>query len=272
MNFPELTDIGVNLLHRQFDPDREAVIARARAANVERMLITCTDLVESRHGIAFSEQGPRDRYGCTAGIHPHNARDVQPGWQQRLRALSSKRAVRAVGEMGLDFNRNFSPADKQLEVFRAQLEIAADAGKPVFVHDRDSGGEVYRLLRAFDSGLADIVVHCFTGTRTDLERYLDAGYYIGITGWVCDERRGAELRRLVPLIPPNRLLIETDAPYLLPHNVPATELPKANRKRNEPAFLRHVLAKVAELSGHDAHELGRATHHNAAKLFGWSSR
>lgn len=264
-----LTDIGVNLLHGQFDADRDEVIARADSGGVSRMLITCTDLDESRRGTEFSRERDHDRYGCTAGIHPHHAKDAEPGWQERLRELVTGRSVRAVGETGLDFNRNFSPPDKQMEVFRAQLAIAADLGKPVFVHDRDSDGKVYDALREFAPHLAGVVVHCFTGIRKDLEHYLEAGFHVGITGWVCDERRGAELRRLVPLIPLDRLLIETDAPFLMPHNVPAGALPTSDRKRNEPCLLGYVLRKVAELCGRDADQIGNATHRNAARLFGW---
>lgn len=262
-----LTDIGVNLLNGQFDHDREAVVERARAAGVTRMLITCTSLAESRLGSEFCRANP-EGFWCTAGVHPHNAKEVGPGWLDELAMLASEPCVRAVGETGLDFNRNFSAPEQQLEVFAAQLALAARAGKPVFVHDRDSDGKVFELLSKHRGELAGVVVHCFTGTARDLQRYLEAGFYIGITGWVCDSRRGQSLRDIVTMIPLDRLLIETDAPYLRPHNAPrpSTGL-KHHRKRNEPALLGCMVTQLAELYGTAEAEIAGATWQNASHLF-----
>jgi TatD DNase family protein len=263
------TDIGANLLHRQFDGDRDEVIRNAQAAGVKRMIITCTDLDESARGIEFCRKAA-DALWCTAGVHPHDAKDTGPDWLDRLAELADNPEVKALGEMGLDFNRNYSPAERQVEVFEAQLAIAAEHGKPVFVHDRDSRGQVYELLSQYASSLCGVVVHCFTGSREDLKRYLDAGFYIGITGWVCDQRRGQSLREIVTEIPLEQLLVETDAPFLRPHNAPINT-DKAhqadNRRRNEPALLTFVIETIADLHQLDAARVAEATHRNASTLF-----
>jgi TatD DNase family protein len=264
-----MIDIGVNLLHPQFDGDRDEVIRRARAAGISRMLITATDLETTTRAIALCQQ----TYGlfCTAGVHPHDAKDAPEDLKDQLRQLSASSVVRAIGETGLDFNRNFSPPGTQLEIFNAQLEVAAELSMPVFIHDRDSDGGVYECLKRHAQSLPHMVVHCFTGTSEDLRRYLDLGCAIGITGWICDRRRGQTLRELVPEIPLDRLLIETDAPFLLPGNAPsdwhATQAPGASRRRNEPALLSFVAEGIASASGTPARDIIAATTRNAEKVF-----
>jgi len=263
------TDIGANLLHPQFDPDREIVMQRAQAAGVTRLLITCTDLAESARGVAFC-RGRSEPIWCTAGVHPHNAKDTGPHWLAELTKLVAEPEVKAVGETGLDFNRNFSPQARQIEVFRAQLEVATTAGKPAFVHDRDTHGKVFEILRDHAAEVPGVVVHCFTGTRADLTRFLDAGFYIGITGWVCDERRGQPLRDIVSDIPLDQLLVETDAPFLYPHNAPENAFGSTDKPRNEPSLLNFVIDKLAELYRRDPVEIASATHRNASILFNLS--
>lgn len=264
MSPPPCTDIGVNLMHKQFDRDREDVIERAHAAGITRMLITCTNLEESARGIEFCHAW-EDGFWCTAGVHPHDAKDTDPDWLARLAELAINPEVKAVGEIGLDFKRNFSPPEVQIETFRAQLEFAVEIGKPVFVHDRDSDGKVFELLSEQARELSGVVVHCFTGTGGDLTRYLDSGFYIGITGWVCDLRRGRVLRDLVVNIPLDQLLVETDAPFLIPADTMSNTA--SNRRRNEPAFLKFVIESIAELHQRDPTEIARASHHNASTLF-----
>ncbi len=264
-----LFDVCVNLLNSQFNSDREAVIERAHNAGVGKLLITATNLATSTQAIVWSQ--PPSRW-CTAGIHPHDATDLPPTWLEELTHLAQHKHVVAVGETGLDFYRNFSPRTLQIEVFDQQIGLAARLGKPLFVHDRDSKGEVYqRLQKAGD--LPPVLIHCFTGTRADLEAYLAAGFYIGITGWVADPRRGDTLRELVPHIPLERLVIETDAPFLKPHNTPADflddhNLPAKFKRRNEPALLPRVLEAITHLRPESAAEVARATADNAAILFG----
>jgi len=266
-----MIDIGVNLLHPQFSEDRDAVIARAKAAGVEQMLITATDLDSTRAAIRFCES---NQLFCTAGIHPHDAAAADANFATTLAELASHPAVRAIGETGLDFNRNYSPPDAQRQVFKTQIDLAKRLQKPLFVHDRDSDGEVFELLSRAEAGSAGVVIHCFTGNRQDLQRYLEAGFYIGVTGWVCDERRGRELQALLPEIPLDRLLLETDAPFLIPANIPAAliEWPpqgvsRKHRRRNEPALLAVVAAAVADLLQISPAELSARSAANARLLF-----
>lgn len=255
-----MIDIGVNLLNGQFRDDLDAVLERARQAGLSFMLVTSTDLRETVDAIELSSR--HQDLACTAGVHPHAAKAVQTGWQKQLRRLASAPKVLAIGETGLDFNRNFSPPDSQRRVFQAQIELAAELALPLFVHDRDSDGAVAEMLAPFSADLVGVVTHCFTGTRADLERYLNAGYYIGITGWVCDTRRGEELQKLVPEIPLDRLLIETDAPFLLPYGATSRF-----KKRNEPCLLHFIAEQIARLKDVDVGIIDKATSANAQRLF-----
>lgn len=269
-----IVDIGVNLLSRQFQSDQDAVIERARAAGVGGMLITATDLNSTKSAIARCSSP--DLF-CTAGIHPHNAGSAgsaNEDWLQQLASLAQSPVVRAVGETGLDFNRNYSPVDIQIDFFRRQIELAQQINKPLFVHDRDSDGEVFKQLQLAGS-LPPVVIHCFTGNAVELDRYLAADYYIGITGWITDPRRGATLAELVTKIPLHRLLIETDAPFLRPHNTPTTfisehNLPAKRKRRNEPALLPYVLDMIASHRPEAKTEIAAATTANASRLFGFS--
>ena len=199
---------------------------------------------------------------ATAGVHPHDAANVADGWLESLEVLASRPAVVALGEMGLDFNRNYSPPAIQREVFAAQLELATRLEMPVFVHDRDSDGEVLELLLEHRRP-QNCVVHCFTGSGELLDAYVAAGCYIGITGWICDERRGLELREVVHRIPEDRLLVETDAPYLMPRTI----RPRPRTRRNEPANLAWVVAELASILNVPSAELARNTTANAKRLF-----
>lgn len=202
---------------------------------------------------------------CTAGVHPHHASELDTTQLQEFNALARRSAVVAVGECGLDYFRNFSPHDAQQKAFAQQLELAADVGKPVFLHQRDAHQDFVDILRRHRSRLAGGVAHCFTAGMNEARAYLDLDLYIGITGWICDERRGRHLRDVVRQIPAERLLIETDAPYLLPRDLH----PKPQSRRNEPMYLPHVLAAVAEARGEAVEELGEITTDNALRLFSW---
>ena len=261
-----MIDIGANLLHSQFDSDRIEVIERAFAAGVTRLMLTATDLPTSARAIDFC--GDHRDIRCTAGVHPHEAKVVEDGWETTLRELVVSPLVKAVGEMGLDYNRNFSSPERQRAVFLNQLDIAESVGKPVFVHDREAASDVLSALKSRD-GLAGVVIHCFTGNEKELDNYLSAGYYIGITGWICDKRRGQLLRSIVTRVPLTRLLIETDAPYLLPHNTPTEKIPTKNKRRNEPALLIYVAAQLAQLYETDESEIAAATTRNALEFFKW---
>ena len=256
-----MIDIGVNLAHAAFDKDRVAVVQRAKAAGVAAMIVTGTSVAASRAALALAD--PSAGLYATAGVHPHDAAKASGDWLGELAALAAHPAVVAIGETGLDYHRNYSPAADQRRVFRAQLELAVATGKPLFVHDRDSGGETLAMLADFSGALGNCVIHCFTGSAADLAAYVEAGYSIGITGWICDERRGGELADLAPRIPAERLLIETDAPFLLPR----TLRPRPAAGRNEPAFLPHVAARLAACRDEDAEALAELTHANAQRFF-----
>ena len=257
-----LIDIGVNLDHRSFDPDREAVIRRAQAAGVEKMVLTGATVKSSQAVAELAATYPRLLY-ATAGVHPHNARAGDADTLPILRELAAKPEVVAIGECGLDFNRDFSPRPVQERWFAAQIELAVELKVPLFLHERDAHARFKAILSQYSSSLPSAVVHCFTGTGDELEAYLAMGLYIGITGWICDERRGLHLRELVGRIPLDRLMLETDAPFLTPRNLQ----PRPKNDRNEPAFLPTVLQSVAGAMNLPASQVADSTTTTARKLF-----
>ena len=266
-----MIDVGVNLASSDFDADRPDVLRRAFAAGVTTLIATGTDVESSRasEALAGCDAAGAPRVYATAGVHPHHAGeageagDAGDDWPQAIAAIAESPHVVAIGETGLDFYRDFSPRDAQRDVFRRQIELAVETGKPLFVHDRDSAGETRRILSDYRDGLADCVIHCFTGNAAELDAYLEDGYHIGITGWICDERRGRKLVELAPRIPADRLLVETDAPYLLPRTIK----PKPRSRRNEPAFLRWVVRQLAQCRREDPDLVAQRTHDNARRFF-----
>jgi TatD DNase family protein len=259
---PDLIDIGSNLTHDSFAHDRDAVMSRALLAGVRRQIVTGADLASSRQAAELAGAHP-SRLWSTAGIHPHHAQSFVPEQRGELFELLGLKRVVAVGECGLDYFRNFSAPAAQRAAFIAQLEIAADVRKPVFLHQRDAHEDFVAILRDFHGRLAGGVAHCFTGGELELEDYLALGLHIGITGWACDERRGQSLRSAVPRIPADRLLAETDAPYLLPRDLH----PRPKSRRNEPAFLPHIVEALAKLRGETLDSVAESTTRNAIALF-----
>ncbi|MBY6258879.1 3'-5' ssDNA/RNA exonuclease TatD [Phytobacter diazotrophicus] len=255
-------DIGVNLTSSQFAKDRDDVVARAQAAGVSGMLLTGTNLHESQQAQQLAKHYPR--CWSTAGVHPHDSSSWTQDTADALRQLAAQPEVVAIGECGLDFNRNFSTPEEQERAFSAQLALAAERGMPVFLHCRDAHDRFLALLDPWLPRLPGAVLHCFTGTLDEAQACLARGIYLGITGWVCDERRGLELRDVLPHIPADRLFVETDAPYLLPRDLS----PKPASRRNEPAHLGHILTCVAQLRGEDAQWLRDVTNQNVQTLFG----
>jgi TatD DNase family protein len=257
-----LIDIGANLAHDSFDDDRDAVIQRAADAGIDRLVLTGSSDDSNRAARDIARAYP-GRLWSTAGVHPHHASDYTDASHELIRELIQSPEVVAVGECGLDFFRNFSPHDAQRIAFERQLELATESGLPVFLHQRDAHEAFVEILEPRLSSLSRAVAHCFTGSREELERYLELGLYIGITGWVCDERRGLGLKEIVHLIPDDRLMIETDAPYLLPRSL----RPRPKSRRNEPAFLTEVLRVVAEARGQSEEAVAAATTATAARFF-----
>jgi TatD DNase family protein len=256
-------DIGANLTHDSFAPDRDAVIARAHAAGVAQLMVTGADLASSDAAVQLAARHPRTLF-ATAGVHPHHAAQLRREDLPRLRALLQRPEVVAAGECGLDYFRNFSPRDAQLRAFQWQLELAAESGKPLFLHQRDAHADFLAVLRQHGAAPLRGVAHCFTGAAAELDDYLALGLSIGITGWFCDERRGRHLAALVSQIPVDRLLLETDAPYLLPRDLKA---PPASR-RNEPMYLPHIGRAVAAARFETPELCAAHTSAHARALFG----
>lgn len=257
-----LVDIGANLTHESFASDLDQVLNRAQQANVVRMIVTGSDLQESRNAIELSRMKP-EILSATAGIHPHYADQYCSETSEQLATLIANDVVAAVGETGLDYFRDISPREKQRESFIAHLELAKNSGKPLFLHQRDAHDSFLGILKEHRTELGKIVVHCFTDTAQALSDYLQLDCHIGITGWICDERRGAHLLDCVGDIPLNRLMIETDAPYLMPR----TLKPKPKTRRNEPCTLPEVLRRIASVRTETDTEIARQTTGNAIDFF-----
>ena len=258
----QLIDIGANLTHDSFDRDRDAVMQRARAAGVSRMIVTGASREHSPQALELARQHPGELF-ATAGVHPHHATEYTAECDAEMRALHAHPEVVAVGETGLDYFRDFSPRPMQRKAFEHQLQIGVETGKPLFLHQRDAHADFMAVMKNFEGRLGSAVVHCFTGTREELFDYLDQDWHIGITGWLCDERRGKHLRELVRHIPANRLMIETDAPYLLPRTLD----PMPKDRRNEPAFLPHIAEEVARDRGESVEGVAASTTAVAAAFF-----
>lgn len=258
-----LIDIGANLAHDSFEDDRHDVLQRALGAGVVKIIVTGSSDESNVKASALAESRPGFLYS-TAGVHPHHASDYDETSDALIRNLVEKDFVVAVGECGLDYFRNFSPREAQLDAFRQQLDIAEDCGLPVFLHQRDAHDDFVEVLESALPRLSRAVAHCFTGEGESLHEYIAMGLYVGITGWICDERRGRHLHDIVPVIPDDRLLIETDAPYLLPRTIQ----PRPRTRRNEPAYLPYVLHTIAEARGQSVDHVARITTENAIRFFG----
>jgi len=257
-------DIGVNLSNKQFKDQQATILETAIAEGVESIIITGTDLEESKKAIEMAEI-----FGqyATAGIHPHDAKENSDDVFDQITQLSAHPQVVAIGETGLDFNRNFSTPEDQCSSFAKHIELAKSSGKPMFLHERDAGDTMFEILTQHRDELSNAVIHCFTGSEEDLKRYLDLDLYIGITGWICDERRGYHLHDLVKLIPSNRLMIETDAPYLLPRSLS----PKPKNRRNEPKYLPHIGQYIANILEKPVEQLASETYDNTKRFFNLTS-
>lgn len=256
-------DIGVNLTGSSFKDDRNEVIQRAIHAGVTRMIVTGTDVEHSRKAIELCQQYPQSLF-TTAGVHPHHADAYTMNTSRQLAELGHQECVLAIGECGLDYNRNFSTKQNQRAAFDAQLELAAEIKKPVFLHQRDAHDDFVAMLKNIRPQLSNAVAHCFTGTPAEVNDYLELDMYIGITGWICDERRGHDLQQAVKEIPLDRVMLETDAPYLLPRDL--DEKPIKSR-RNEPCYLPHIAETVSRYMGMECEELEQAALLNTKRFF-----
>ncbi len=262
MSNPDLIDIGSNLAHATFDADRNEVISRAVAAGVVAQIVTGADLPGSEAAAQLAQTRPGMLWS-TAGVHPHHASHLHNDQESAFLALLRLPQVVAVGECGLDYFRSFSPREAQLNAFIKQLEWAVEVQKPVFLHQREAHADFVDLLRDFMPRLRGGVAHCFTDGPRELEDYLQLGLSIGITGWICDDRRGEKVRSAIADVPTERLMIETDAPYLLPRDLN----PKPRSRRNEPRYLAHIARTIGMARGESIEEVAAFTTANAMRFF-----
>lgn len=260
-----MIDIGANLSNPTFDNDLADVLQRAKDAKLQAIIVTGTNVESSIAALALAEQQPRFLY-ATAGVHPHDADNYNDAIEMQISSMLDNPSIVAVGETGLDFNRNFSTPDNQRHAFEAQINLANRHQKPLFLHERDAFEDFYSIIQANKNEKTQAVVHCFTGNETALKAYLDLGLYIGITGWISDKKRGANLREIIKYAPLDRLMIETDAPYLTPQQAGLkNQLSKKNR--NEPWTLPFTAATLAECLGVETEALIEQTTENTKNFF-----
>lgn len=255
-----MIDIGVNINHRFFLDDLDSTFADMQDAGVRGMICIASDLEESHQIQVLSQNHPAMWH--TLGCHPHQAKTWNANSKSQITDLINAARPVAIGETGLDFNRNYSTPNEQLHAFNEQIELAIEHQLPLYLHERDAHKEMIEILKQHPDLAKKSVIHCFTGSRIELEGYLELGLFIGITGWVCDERRGEDLQASIPHIPLNKLLIETDAPFLLPRNI------RPRPKKNHPKYLPWVAQEVARLKNITVEELARITIDNTETAFG----
>ena len=254
-------DIGANLTHKSFQEDMENVLQESQQNGVKRLSVTGSCLEDSILALDISNRFP-DMCVSTAGIHPHNAKEFSRELFTEIKDLLIEDKVKCVGETGLDFNRNYSSPEDQQRSFEAHIELAIDISKPLFLHERDAHEKFIEIINPYLNEMPKSVVHCFTGQKEALLKYIDMNFYIGITGWLCDERRGKHLEELIPLIPLEKLLIETDSPYLLPRDMGLD-----NSSRNEPQYLKHIAKRVAEYRNESEELVYSAIYMNSLEFF-----
>ena len=258
----ECIDIGANLTSKKFKNDLENVLTESASAGLSHIVLTGSSERNSVESSKICQRHPGFLYS-TAGIHPHDASEYDPvRTAKTLEDLYKLDHVVAVGECGLDFNRDFSPRDKQRDCFAAHLDLASNNQLPLFLHERDAFDTFYSMMQEARGRISRGVVHCFTGSSANAKAYLDLDLHLGITGWICDERRGKHLRDVVKEIPVNRLMLETDCPYLAPRDY----RPRINR--NEPKYLPHILKTVAECRGEPVEELAVEVLKTTKSFFG----
>lgn len=267
-----MIDICLNLSSDKFSKDRNEIIQRALDNNVSGFIFTGTSLKSSKQSLMYAQDNKK--VACsTAGVHPHDAKSWS-NVKSEIEMIAKNDLVVAIGECGLDYDRMFSTREEQMIAFKEQLDLALKYNKPVFIHVRnkiEDGGvklimdDFENIYKPYHQKGVKGVVHCFTGNKKMLDTFLSYDLFIGITGWVCDDVRGEQLQKLIKYIPDDKLMIETDAPYLTPKNLPKG----ISRGRNEPAFLKYVAMKIAEIKNINEEALMSLTSGNVKSLFKW---
>ena len=262
----KLVDICVNLTDEVFLGKEEKIINEANKNNVSKMVLVGNNLESSKKVINLAE---RFNFVATAGYHPHNAKEWNSTSYSELLTLLKKDRIKAVGECGLDFNRNFSTPEIQHSVFMDHITLAKETKLPLFVHERDAFYQMYSILKNNIQDCKNIVVHCFTGTKNALIDYLDLGVHIGLTGWICDDRRGKHLRDFINIIPDDKLFIETDSPYLSPYiSSKKLEVTSTMKYLNKPEYLVEVAKDVAKYRNQSYDHICKITYQNYQNFFG----
>jgi TatD DNase family protein len=258
-DFVQLFDSHCHLDDKSFEPDFNQVLERSQRAGVTRAMTIGIDENTSRRAVAIADRHPG--VFASVGVHPHDAKNCSDAILNRLEKLTAADSVRAWGEIGLDFNRMYSPAGVQEKWMIRQLEIAERLDLPVIFHERDSNGRFLEIIKTHRAPGREAVIHCFSGTRAELDQYVNLDFYIGVTGILTIQGRGAALRELVGRVPKNRLVVETDAPYLTP-------MPERKQhRRNEPAFVKSVFRKLAAVLQEDPLKLSETLFENTCRLF-----
>ena len=259
----EFIDIGANLTHESFHQDLELVLENAIAAGLYKIIITATSVDETNRAIECTDLNPSLLW-ATAGVHPHNAKNTSDNFIEELEKLAMHNKVIAIGECGLDYCRNFSTPKKQRAVFEKQIKLSLKTGLPLFLHQRDAHEDFITMLKEQSVNEIKGVTHCFTGDKGQLKDHLDLGLYIGITGWVCDPRRNQDLLESIKYLPMDRLLIETDAPYLMPKELEN----KLKTRSNEPKYIREIAEFISNQKGIEIEDLANIAKNNTENLFG----
>ena len=258
----EIADIACNFTSDRFDNDLDEVINQAIVNNITKFGLICSRLSDIDKLLEIYNRYSKDMF-FTIGVHPHHANEINEEYLKKLKEVINNNNPHAIGETGLDFFRNLSTYEEQIYAFEEQIKIAIDTNKPLFLHQRDSHDDFIKILRKYSSDINKSVVHCFTGTKEQLNDYLELDCYIGVTGWICDAKRNVELRKTIKNIPLERLMIETDCPYLIPKNL--DEKPKNNR--NEPTYLNHIANEVAALMKKDINDIREKTYKTSLSFF-----
>ena len=258
----EIADIACNFTSERFDKDLNEVINRAIKNKITKFGLICSRLNDLDKLLKIYEQYLNNMF-FTIGVHPHHANEINDDYLKKLKQAVNKNNPHAVGETGLDFFRNLSTYEEQIFAFEEQIKIAIDTNKPLFLHQRDSHDDFIKILRKYSSDINKSVVHCFTGTQEQLNDYLELGCYIGVTGWICDEKRNVEIRKTIKNIPIEKLMIETDCPYLIPKDL----LNKPKNNRNEPVNLNHIASSIAELMDVNEESLKQITFETSLNFF-----
>ena len=255
-------DIACNFTHESFKHNLDEVINNAEEAGVEKFVLLCASLADLNPIKVIQNHAP-EKYFISAGIHPHHATEILEITYNELITKLKSIHPNAIGETGLDYFRNISPPNIQKKSFSMHIEIAKELNLPLYLHQRDAHSDFIRLIKENITNFPKFVVHCFTGNQEELNEYLGLGAYIGLTGWICDAKRNIDLRHSIKNIPIEKMMIETDSPYLIPKNL----MVKPKKNINEPKFLPHIANEICEITGYGLEELKLATRNNALEFF-----